>query len=152
MPGRVHGHGLEGEGDAGRFGARRSPGLGVRSPTGRALFGRPERLEQAEGDIPMDRILPDEQGDLFPQDGETQRPVRQQQRTPDVGRVAGVQPHDPAGQSDPDDDLQSLDDHDPTEEPLVGPCPLDQQALVLPAHGTLRPVGATAASPRRASR
>ena len=96
----------------------------------------------------MDRILPDEQGDLFPQDGETQRPVRQQQRTPDVGRVAGVQPHDPAGQSDPDDDLQSLDDHDPTEEPLVGPCPLDQQALVLPAHGTLRPVGAHRGQPQ----
>ena len=86
----------------------------------------------------MGRVLPGQRRQLRPQDRKIERPVGEQQGAGGLGGGARMPEQEPGRQAEADERLRPFEDHDPAQEPLPGPRPFDQQALVLAAEGTTR--------------
>ena len=115
----------------------------------RAVFGsrlrllwRSERLEESKHAVTLRRILAHEQRDLLPQDGKIERPVGKQQRTDRLGRARPVYIEEKKGKAEAAQGLEPLESQRRTNHAKARLGPLDEEALVLAAHGELGAVSA----------
>jgi hypothetical protein len=106
------------------------------------LLDGAERLEQAQGDVAVDRILAQEQRHLVTERRDPERPVDEQEHAGAVPGVHEVALYQPGHQRDADQRVHRLEQRRGSLQGAAGARPVDQHALVLEAHGRLGAVGA----------
>jgi hypothetical protein len=108
----------------------------------RGFFQGAERFEEAQGDIPMPRILAHQQGHFLPKNGQVERPVDQQQHPTGLPPMPQVVEEEPGHQSKAQQRLHAFGHHHGALQAETSVCPLHQEAFVLAAYGALGPVRA----------